>query len=199
MLPALLLFGCEGDKQKTVVQKTVVAWPGMAVADFNRLNKGNVEPLRLDDSDLAGVNSPVFIVFRPGTESISFLDTNGSGGLKLTSGDYDFPRGEETGVQRITTMSFNIGGTMENLAERLPSVTAKCNQLAALAGQPPTVLPDARTLSRRLAADDDEVEVCSGRGDRFVFEVSAFHYRPHHAHGGDFERASFLVFLGAPR
>jgi hypothetical protein len=34
MLPALLLFGCEGDKQKTVVQKTVVAWPGMAVADL---------------------------------------------------------------------------------------------------------------------------------------------------------------------
>jgi hypothetical protein len=158
-----------------------------------------VEPLRLNDSDLTGISSPVLIVFRIGTESISFLDTTGTGGLILASSGYDFSEKERTGVQRIVSMGFNIGGIMENIAERLPLVAAKCNQLAVLAGLPTAVPPDALTLSRRLAADNDEVEVCAGRGDRYVYQVTASHYRPHHAHGGDSEWASFLVFLGASR
>ncbi len=196
MIPGLLLVACGSDKQQN--ETIVVAWPGMTVADFNQLNRGSVEPLRLDDSDLGGVNSPVLIVFKLGRESVSFLDTTRAGGLKLTSGDYNISSDVESGVRRITTMNFNIGSSMERIAERLPVVLAKCNRLAALAGLSPAVLLDAATLSRRLADDKDEIEICAGRGDRFRYQVSAFHHRTHHAHGGDFRYASFLVFLGEP-
>ena len=189
LLPILLLVGCE-DKQKAVV-----AWPGMSVVEFNRLNNGVMPPLRSYDANLVGSNSPLLINFKRGSQSVSFLDTTGTGGLKLTSSDYDLSKQQWTGAQRINSMSFNIGSNMEHIAKHLPTVEDKCVKLADLAGIPVTPIPDARTLSKRLEITD-KTEICSGRGSLYVYQITAYHYRYHHMHGGDYGWAAFLVFLG---
>lgn len=188
----VLLCGCSNAKE-------VTAWPGMEVAEFNRLNEHSTQPMELGGDDWIGIDSPVTLVVRQRGETIRFVGTRLGGGLQVASSDLAI-YGAQPGKAVLNTIAFNIGGGMEDISGRQALLTEKCDQLARIAGLPQKTIPDAITLGARLrAAKGSMVEVCGGEGRGIVFQISATHHYDHRSRRGtDYGWAYFDGYLGLP-
>lgn len=177
----LFLTAC-GDKE-------VVAWPGMDVTEFNRLNKNSASKLNSDGDDWIGINSPVTFVFRQGDDELRFSGTRRGGGMQVASSDLSYSN-FQTIPPRVTTIAFNIGDGMESIASYESVLAEKCSQLARMAGVKIKPVPNAAEISGLLrAAGTNQVEVCGGDGPAITYQISAFHYDKNGEHGGDYGRA----------
>lgn len=176
--------------------KEIIGWPGMEVAEFNRINQGKAEPMNLAGSDWIGVNSPVTLIVRSRRESIKFVGTRRSGGLQIVSGDV---ADEGAYRARIQTIAFNIGAGMEDIETRAPWLAEQCDHLARMAGLQPSHVQAPSEVRRKLrAAKGSEVELCAGEGSAFVFSITASHDDNHWQYGSDYNRAYLNGFLGEP-
>ena len=185
-MTALLLASCD-------TPETIIAWPGMTVAEFNRLNPDKA-PLREDDDDGLAVSSPVTFIFRQGKDSIEFTENRSAGGLQMsTSRRLDDWKG--SGPARVHFIMFNIGRPMEAIAAKRDEIAQHCARLARMTGTVPHPVANAASISRGLRAEPGpwhEMTLCQGRNGRIEFSIMASRYTG----DGDFDRASFRGYLG---
>ena len=191
LLLLLPLSACEDERD-------VIAWPGMEVTGFNRLNRNEGHQMRPKGSDWIGINSPATLVFRRGGQTIRFTGSRMGGGVQVASKDIASQGGREAPA-RVHTIVFNIGGSMEEIKAQSPLIAVHCDRLARMAGVQPRPIPDAAALRQRLRArPGTDVEVCGGRSATLTFQITALHDDRHWRHGEDYRRANFDGYLGIP-
>ena len=192
-LPLLLMLGSCSDAE---VAKEVIAWPGMEVSEFNRLNDGRARPMKPIGSDWIGIDSPVTLTFRQGSEAVRFSGTRLGGGTQVASSDLEV-YGFGDAKARVTTIAFNIGGGMEDIAALAAMLNEQCNKLARMAGLEPKLIPDVAALRRSLkAANGASVQICGGDGASFSFQIAATHPDDDRRFGDDYGRAYLDGYLG---
>lgn len=178
-------------------ERTVVAYPGMPVAEFNRLNDQSATALDADDSDWIGVNSPVKLVVRYNGHEAIVRGWRRGGGTQVASRVLDDEG--RLGPARVTAIAFSIGGGMESIEEMLPTIIEQCEILAGMAGVPAIRPPETEALRQALDGDIGPVRdaaLCSGEGESMTFSIAASHPTTHHRRGGDFGWAFFDGYIG---
>ena len=101
----------------------------MEVAEFDHLNAGSAQVMEPSGSDWIGINSPDTFVFRQGKEEIRFTGTRRGGGMMVASSEFGLD-GVRHAPARVTSIAFNIGGGMEDIAAYEPFLASHCCELA---------------------------------------------------------------------
>ena len=186
-------------------QTEIVAWPGMEVEEFNKLNAGAAVSLSTDHWDWIGINSPVTLVFRQTNEELKFVAQQQGGGIMIKSWPSRDSVTGGAGSLTVESIAFNIGDGMENIAEMPPMLIRYCERLADLAGDTNaghatstrTGMPSALQLSEAFDTKTKrltDVTVCSGTGRNFTFAITATHVPSDRQHG---ESREFAFLKGA--
>ena len=176
---AMLASGCS--------EPRLVGFPGMTVAEFNRVNESlgiAVDPSR---SDWQALNAPHLLVLRKDGRSIEIpvRDTGGGTQIRSTGGDYSIP------PPRISGFAFDIGRGYENLSDTTPVYIDYCRALERWAGVAPQAMPNAAMLEKALARHSGplrEAIVCSAAGPEIAYNITVVHYDGHRD-GGDYRLA----------
>jgi hypothetical protein len=200
---AIALAGCSASPQQ------VTAAPGMTVQRFNAVNSDSDTRLRTDETDWIGINAPVDLTIARNRQSVTFEDRQSGGGVQIMSAPDDYDRaGKPVGAFRVVSISFNIGGGMQKMAEVWPLMERHCRALAQMADVAPAPLPAPEDIAARFRQElaksksefgglSEEV-ICRGETKGFTFSLSATHHSGNRAYGGDYDFAFFQGYVSQP-